>query len=99
MREIKNAKIIKTFLGKEDHGIPTCYLQLDYDGSSQSFGGWDLRFPAYGIDFIMSILKTLEIESWEKLNGVFCRVDAGKGKVFGIGNIVKDIWFYPEGRD
>ncbi len=38
--EIKNAKIEKTTLGFEDHGIMTLFIYLDYGGSGQGFGGY-----------------------------------------------------------
>ena len=36
----ENAKIRSTHLGKEDHGIMTAYLSLDFGGGCQSFGGF-----------------------------------------------------------
>ena len=66
-REIVNARIRSTTLGVEDHGIFTAWLNLDYGGSGQGFGGWALdgkpvkrdahsRRPgtAYGCEFIRS---------------------------------------------
>ena len=95
MIEIKNAKITSTFLGREDHGIPTCFVHLDYGSSAQGFGGYDLRFPSYGIDFITKILSTLEVASWEKLPGTYCRAKADRCCVQAIGHITKDQWFSP----
>jgi hypothetical protein len=42
--ETKNAKIIGTSLGvaHTDHGILSFYIQLDFGGLSQGFGGWVL---------------------------------------------------------
>lgn len=90
MRTIKNAKIKSTFLGIEDHGIPTFFINLDYGGAGQSFGGYDLRY--YGIEIIVEILNALEVDSWEKIDG-FIRADADYEKVYRIGHIVKDSWF------
>ena len=42
MEEIKNAIITGTYLGIEDHGILTFWLYLDYGGSGQGFGGYQL---------------------------------------------------------
>jgi hypothetical protein len=92
--EIKNAVIEGTMLGKEDHGIMTCFLQLDYGGASQSFGGWSLK--TYGIQFIIRILEVLEVEEWEQLKGKVCRVEASLDKVHRIGHVIKDQWFDPE---
>jgi hypothetical protein len=106
--ETKNAKIKSTYLGIEDHGIFTAYLDLDYGGSGQGFGGMSLDGPpgdggegnrigsAYGAEFIMRVLRTLEVGSWEKLPGTHCRALSSWGKVHSIGHILKDQWFNPE---
>ena len=91
----KNAKIVSTMLGFEDHGIMTCYLYLDYDGSGQGFGGYALG-GEFGIEFIKKILKTLEVDKWEDLAGTHCRAEAGHDKVHRIGHILKDQWFDPK---
>jgi hypothetical protein len=100
--EIKNAKINSTMLGYEDHGIFSFYLNLDYDGSGQSAGGYaldsyikekDKRIgTVLGMQLIIEILKTLDIESWEKLKGTYIRVKADYSKVYAIGNLLKDKW-------
>lgn len=38
MIEIRNARIVRTFLGIEDHGIFTAVLTLNYGDSQQGFG-------------------------------------------------------------
>lgn len=109
--EIVNAQIKSTFLGREDHGIFTAILRLDYGSSQQVFGGYtlnpssadkdignDSNVYAFGINFLMNILDTLEIEDWEHLPGTLIRV--GKRTLdsafdFGIGHYLKDNWFYP----
>ena len=106
MREIKNARIGRTFLGMEDHGIFTFTLHLDYDGSGQGFGQHTLDEPikkdgkflgrvgtAVGMDSIMKVLETLGVESWEKLPGTYLRADSDFGCVYRIGHITKDNWF------
>ena len=105
-REIKNAEIESTMLGYEDHGILTCFLHLNYGGSGQGFGGYGLdaydkasdtrKGTAYGIAFIRHILDVLEVSTWEELKGKYCRADASFGKVYGVGHLLKDKWFYPE---
>ena len=40
--KIVNAKIIGTSLGPLDRGILTAFLDLDYGGSQQGFGGYAL---------------------------------------------------------
>jgi hypothetical protein len=92
--EIKNAKIESTMLGFEDHGIFTCFLQLDYGGGGQGFGGYTLG-GKYGSDFIKAILETVGVNEWEKLPGKHIRVKAERTKIHEIGNIIIDKWFNP----
>lgn len=104
--ETKNAVIESTMLGIEDHGILTCFLYLNYGGSSQGFGGYsfdeydkgkDKRVGvAWGMEFIRNVLETLEVESWEDLTGERCRVVSDSGKVYRIGHFLKDQWFDPD---
>lgn len=107
--ELMNAKIRSTMLGREDHGILTAFLNLDYGSGGQSFGGYALDEwvgprssegkrigTAYGMEFIAEILRVLEVETWEKLPGTVCRVRAEHSKVHAIGHFLKDQWFEPE---
>ena len=94
MKEIKNAKIINTTIGIEGHGILTCWLHLEFDGAGQGFGGWDIRTNAG--QWIEKILSTIEVDNWEDLKGETIRVEADHGKIYKIGNIIKDKWFNPE---
>jgi hypothetical protein len=105
--KIENARIKSTMLGTEDHGIMTAYLHLEGDGWGVGFGGYcfdeydesaNRRFgTAFGTEFILQILRTLDIESWEKLPGTVIRVEyEGWGrKVLRIGHYMKDKWFDP----
>lgn len=106
--EIQNAKIERTFLGREDHGIFTAFLHLDYGSSGQGFGGYSLgslkaedetirnQSCKFGVKFLLQVLDILEVESWEKLPGTKIRVDKeGWGDLYGIGHYLKDEWFYP----
>lgn len=103
--EIKNAKITSTHLGNEDHAIFTAYLSLDFGGSAQSFGGYALDEydkdkkrrvgTAFGTEFIKAILRTLEVETWEKLPGTVCRVRGSYHDIEAIGHFMKDQWFSP----
>ncbi len=105
-REIKNAIIESTSLGKEGHGILSCMIHLNYGGAGQGFGGhgfdeWDASQKkrigcAYGMRYLARILEVLEVDTWEKLPGTHLRADAEWGKIHGIGNILKDLWFYPD---
>lgn len=71
----ENAIIESTMLGIEGHGIMTCFLNLNYGCSAQGFGGYSLG-GAKGVEFLRKILETLEVETWEELKGVHCRVKA-----------------------
>lgn len=95
--KIENAKIVRTFLGKEDHDIFTCILTLDFGGTMQGFGLHSLKFESYGIEYLERILKVVGVDSWEKLPGQYIRADHEHTKVNGIGNIIANgEWFYPE---
>jgi hypothetical protein len=92
--EIKNAKIVYTTLGYEDHGIFTATIGLDYGSGGQAFGGRCLR-DKYAYEFISGVLNALEVKAWEKLIGVSCRVEADNNSVHRIGHYLKDQWFDP----
>lgn len=102
-REIKNAQIESTQLGFE-RGVMSCWLILDYGGSGQGFGGyclWNLNkdsHATWGAEFIEAVLNVVGVQKWEDLKGKHIRVDAEHGKVHGIGNLLKDNWFYPKGE-
>ena len=109
--KIVNAEITSTFLGREDHGIFTAYLRLDYGGTEQTFGGYTLgttkrakdedennrnQSCKFGIKFLLQVLDILEVKDWEHLPGTKLRVDKeGWGDIYGIGHYLKDNWFYP----
>lgn len=92
----RNAVIGETFLGWEDHGIPTFNLRLDYSGSCQGFGGYDLRLPVYAEKMLWRVMKTLGVNSWEDLPGTHCRARCEQDKIHEIGHIIEDKWFKPE---
>jgi len=104
--ERQNAKIKSVILGYEDHGILTCMVHLEYDGGGQGFGGycldeWDEKEKqrigtAYGLGWIIKLLKTLEVDTIKKLEGLPVRVEASSSKVHRIGHYLKDQWFDPE---
>jgi hypothetical protein len=106
---ILNARISSTSLGSEDHGIFTAWIYLDYGSSGQGFGGYALdgRPPdrrgserpgtAYGMEYIIRILRTLKVERWEKLPGTYCRVETEGdwGPIIRIGHVLENRWFDP----
>jgi len=76
-------RVSYTRLGYEDHGIFTASLGVEGDGIGTSVGGFVLDRPEkdsngkflgrvgteYGHDYIIQILKTVGVESWENLVG------------------------------
>lgn len=97
------AKITSTMLGIEDHGIFTAMLYVEYEaGSGQGIGGYTLDQPhrdandkfvgrvgtAYGMQFIMGMLKAVGVDAWEKLTGQMIYVlresDSCGARVLGI---------------
>lgn len=79
----KIAKITKTMLGYEDHGIFTAWLDLSYGSSGQGAGGYSLDTPiqdendkflgrvgtASGMDFIIGIIEACGVQKWEDVAG------------------------------
>ncbi len=91
------AKIRSTHLGREDHGIFTAILDLDYGGSGQGAGTYALdeydeetherHGTAGGMDFIIGILDACGVDSWEKVAGrtvLALREEGYHGKVVGL---------------
>ena len=101
--EILNAKITNTKLG-EDHGCLTANLFLEGDGWGCTFGGYCLdhwysdvgkHHSPDGYGAIIELMKTLEVESWEELNGKYVRVEieGWGGNIIKIGHLLKNKWF------
>lgn len=104
--EIRNAKITKTMLGREDHGIMTFMIFVDIsEGGCCGIGGWALDgydretksrvFSAKSMEAISKILEVVGAEEWEQLRGKYIRVkDNGWGKTIDeIGNLMENKWF------
>lgn len=104
--EIKNAKISYTQLGREDHGIMTFIIGLEFDGCCcQGFGcyaldGYDKEtktrvFHAKSIEAVSKVLDVVGVDYWEDLPGKYIRFkDMGWGKTIDeIGNLMEDKWF------
>ena len=103
--EIRNAKITSTMLGREDHGIMTFMIFVEFYGAGCGIGGYTLDqydrgtdtriFSAKGLECISKILETVGVNKWEDLPGSYIRVkDNGVGSTIDeIGNLMKDKWF------
>jgi len=110
----ENGKIERTSLGWGG-GAPvlTAFVHIVFDGTGQGFGGFALDIPikdstgkflrregtAWGMEFISRILRTLEVDEWEKLPGTIIRVRRiarWGSNITAIGHAYKDRWFTPE---
>jgi len=104
MAEIKNAIIEKATITSDDNGILSAWLDLDYGGSGQGFGGWSLYLPksfnhhkleSVAGHFLFRCMEIAGVTNWNKLQGKTIRAKADHCKIESIGHIVKDDWFNP----
>ncbi len=104
--EIKNARIRSTMLGREDHGIMTFMIFVEFGSTACGVGGYALDrcdgedhetriFSARGMEAISEILDVVGVRKWEDLPGKYIRFkDNGWGSTIDeIGNIMEDRWF------
>jgi hypothetical protein len=91
--------IDSTVLGVNDHGIFDCWLHIDFGGSMQGFGGYrldeydettgDSKPSEFGMAYIMSVMRVLGVDTWEKVKGrtiwVFRKSDYDQ--IVGIGSV------------
>jgi hypothetical protein len=92
MDEIRDAKIVDTNLGIEDHGIFCININFEYDSCCrQGTGGYCIRGLMVE-KAILGYLKFFEIEYWENLPGKKCRVKIIKGFIKEIQNIRTGEW-------
>jgi hypothetical protein len=90
------AKVESTFLGYEDHGILTAYIQLSGGSWGQSAGGlmfsWRPRggegeqFSEAGMAFVSGVLRACGVDTWEKVKGrtVFALREQRFDKIIGL---------------
>jgi len=103
--EIRNAQITSTMLGVEDHGILTCYLVCEWQGTGCGFGGYALNqydaslkkriADGHAAQAIPEIMSVVGVSKWEDLPGKYIRIaETGLGgKIVKIGNLIEDKWF------
>jgi len=99
------AVIQETFLGLNDHGIFDAWLHLAGQGWGQGFGGyaldqWDAGLnrrigTGFGLDWVGEILRTLGVESWEKVKGqeviaLYSEGDSWGGQIKGFAHTLED---------
>lgn len=103
--EIRNAIIKNARITKADHGVLTAWLDLDYGGMGQGFGGYVLYLPegckyhsVWGMagHFIYRVLQIADVERWDQLPGKTIRVKQDHCSVRAIGHIINDDWFCPK---
>ena len=103
VENIENAKIISVKLG-EEHGQLSATLMLEGKGWCCGFGGYALDHwfsepgeyaSEDGYGAIIELMKALEVDSWEGLEGQYVRVRIGGWgeKIYAIGHLIKDQWF------
>lgn len=94
--EIRNARIKSTMLGFEDHGLLTFWLTLDYGGNiEQGFGGLNLSYKGANLSLLGSLLRTVGVDSWEKLPGQIVQARIAGGRVVALGHALNGTWFDP----
>lgn len=102
--EIKNAIIKSVKLECEDRGVLQCWLDLDYDGAGQGFGGYVLYMPksfshhelkSVAGHFIFRCMEIAGVGDWSRMPGRTIRVKGDHCGIEAIGHIVKDDWFNP----
>lgn len=103
--EIRNAKIRSTKLGREDHGIFTFMIYIEFSGCGCGVGGYALDsydrvtekrvFSAKSLEAISAILDVVGVDNWEDLKDKYIRIkDNGWGStVDEIGNLMEEKWF------
>lgn len=79
--KIRNAKIRSTMLGREDHGIFTFMIFVEFGGSGCGIGGYALDgydrtsesmvFSSKKLEAISKILETVGVDKWEDLPGQY----------------------------
>lgn len=103
VEKTENAQIISAKLG-EERGQLSATLMLEGKGWCCGFGGYALDHwlsnpgeyaSEDGYGAIIELMKTLEVDSWECLQGQYVRVIIGGWgeKIYAIGHLIKDQWF------
>lgn len=94
------AKVRNTFLGYEDHGIMTAYLELDYGGAVQGAGTFDLRPNGEMFRFVEGFMQACGVREWEKMKGRTIYAFVQDGLVRGLKPLPteggSEFWFRPK---
>ncbi len=103
MPEINNAVISSTMLGREDHGIFTFSIGLDFGNSGfQGYGSYALDEyhdqiarrvgTALGMQSIIAVLEIAGAPDWEHLKGHPVRAYGNNAQITLLGHYLKDDW-------
>lgn len=101
---IRNAIITGASLEIDRGVFLSSWVQVDYGGTSQGFGGWALyllrtskghQIQSPAGHWICRVMEIAGVESWDKVVGksIRCRIEGDLIKA--IGHIVKEDWFEP----
>ncbi len=98
----ENAVIQHAFLGFDHQGILSVTLELKRGVGTHYFGNDAITWSAFGVEYLVRLLDTFEVNEWGELKGLACRILRLKGHMYNsdsdaIGHIVEDRWFYPQG--
>jgi hypothetical protein len=104
MDEIKNAIIKSAKITSDDRGFLSVWLDLDYGGIGQGFGGWALYLPKSfkhhkqdgpAGHFIYRCMEIAGVTEWSEMKGRTIRVKSSFEKISALGHIVNEDWFCP----
>lgn len=103
--ELENGRIRSADIFIEDHGLLTAFLDIEFDGSVQGFGGYGFdwnprggrRYSQNCALFVRRVLDTVGVSKWADLPGKIVRVkrNGSFGSIMEIGHAVKNQWFNP----
>ena len=90
-------KVRKVDLFREDHGLLTLYVHLEFAGSGQGFGGYCLDTfdkargrrvgSAMGLDFVMRLLALFDVDRLDDITGRYVyalRRDGWNSPIIGL---------------